>query len=365
MDERAAWLRLALTPGIASASARALLREFGLPGVLFSHPPEHGHAARIAGAEAARALLAPPAALTRQCLARAQDWLDADAAHSLVCLADADYPANLLQLADAPLLLYAAGRRELLGRPGIAVVGSRNATRQGERNAADFAGHLGRAGLCIISGLASGIDAAAHKGALDAGADTIALLGTGIDIAYPARHGALAQRIAREGLVLTEYPLGAPPQAHHFPRRNRLIAALARAVLVVEAALRSGSLITARIGAELGREVLAIPGSIHSPLSRGCHRLIREGAKLVESVADVLEELPPAASPLAPAPRAGDGPERGAHPVLAALEHEAVDLDVLALRLGRDPGSVVADLLELELAGLVERLPGNRYQRIC
>jgi len=363
MDERAAWLRLALTPGIANACARALLREFGLPGVLFAQPPQFEHAARVAGEDAARALLAPPAAQTLQALAQAQAWLDTDAAHTLVCLADADYPANLLQLADAPLLLYAAGRRELLGRPGIAVVGSRNATRQGERNAADFAAHLGRAGLCIVSGMAGGIDAAAHRGALDAGADTIAFLGTGIDIAYPARHRDLARRIAREGLLLTEYALGAAPLPHHFPRRNRLIAAQACAVLVVEAALQSGSLITARIGAELGREVLAIPGSIHSPLSRGCHRLIRDGAKLVESVADVLEELPAVARAAAPAVQAC--PHGAAHPVLAALEHDAVYLDVLALRLGRDPGSVAADLLELELAGQVERLPGNRYQRIC
>jgi DNA processing protein len=370
--EATAWLRLALTPGIGAARARALLGEFGLPTAIFdTREPQAQRAARLAahcGAAGAAALLQPPDTTVQPAVAHALAWLAGGAGRSLLCLADPDYPPALLQLADAPLILYAQGHRELLARPGLAIVGSRNATRQGEQNAAAFAAHLGRAGLCIVSGLAGGVDAAAHRGALDAGADTIALLGTGVDILYPARNRSLGERIARAGLLLSEYPLGAPPLAHHFPRRNRLIAALSRGVLVVEAALHSGSLITARLAADLGREVFAIPGSIHSPLARGCHRLIRDGAKLVETAQDVLEELrwapvaaPPAAEP--PARRGSDGPE-GAAPLLEALGHDPVDIDTLALRVGRDAGTVAALLLELELEQRVERLPGNRYQRL-
>jgi DNA processing protein len=221
--------------------------------------------------------------------------------------------------------------------------------------------------------MASGVDAAAHQGALDAGAATVALLGTGIDQVYPPRHRALAARIGSDGLLLSEYPLGAGPLAYHFPRRNRLIAALSRGVLVVEAALHSGSLITARLAAEMGREVFAIPGSIHSPLSRGGHRLIRDGAKLVESAQDVLEELRWDASAggggLAPAGPAQTPPDPGGpagpdSPLFDALGYDPVDIDSLALRLGRDAGSLAAQLLELELARRVERLPGNRYQRL-
>lgn len=368
-DERAAWLRLTLTPGLGNATARALLAAFGLPGALFAAGVRHDRVAAICGPALAAQLAAPADAGTAQRLERTARWLDGAARRSLVCLADADYPAGLLQLADPPLLLYAVGRRELLGRPGLAIVGSRSATRQGELNAAAFAAHLGRAGLCIVSGMAAGIDGAAHAGALDAAAGTIGVLGTGIDIAYPARNRALADRIADAGLLLSELAIGAGPLPHHFPRRNRLIAALARGVLVVEAAVHSGSLITARLAAEMGREVLAIPGSIHSPQSRGCHRLIRDGARLVESARDVLEELHwtgvagAAAGPLPPGDAVADagGDE---HPVLHALGFDPVDIDTLSLRLGQDAGAVAAALLELELAQRVERLAGNRYQRL-
>jgi DNA processing protein len=376
-DECTAWLRLALTPAISPARARALLGEFGLPTALFQSDSNgsrrHSRLVCLCGGEGAAALLGPPDAATAHALARSQAWLTGATGRSLVCIADADYPAGLLQLADAPILLYAAGRRELLGQAGLAIVGSRNATRQGEQNAAEFAAHLGRAGLCILSGLASGVDAAAHRGALDADAATIAVLGTGIDVVYPARNRALAAQIGRDGLLLSEFALGATAQAYHFPRRNRLIAALSRGVLVVEAALHSGSLITARLAGELGREVFAIPGSIHSPLSRGCHRLIRDGAKLVESAKDILEELswlpgPTTAAGFQKAPPGRDGgPNRvpgDGDALLDALGYDPVDIDTLARRVELDAGTVAARLLELELARCVERLPGNRYQRL-
>jgi DNA processing protein len=363
VDERAAWLRLALTPGLGAAGAQRLLREFGLPTALFDPQLPRTRLTHVCGAELASRLLGAPAPAQRAAIDAAAAWLDGAPRRFLLTLADADYPAGLFGLADAPPLLYAQGRRELLALPALAIVGSRQATRQGVANAAAFAAQLGRTGLCIVSGLARGIDVAAHRGALDAGAPTIAVLGTGCDRVYPAAHRALAAELGQDGLLLSELPLGSPPVAENFPRRNRLIAALARAVLVVEAALASGSLITARLAGELGRDVLALPGSIHAPLARGCHRLIREGARLVESAQDVLEELglpAPAAAPLAAVPGAGGL----ARALLAALGHDPVHVDELARRCGRAAGPTAALLLELELAGAVERLSGNRYQRL-
>jgi DNA processing protein len=279
-------------------------------------------------------------------------------------------------MADPPPLLYAIGRIDLLAQPALAIVGSRSATQQGAATAESFAAGLARAGLTVVSGLALGIDAAAHRGALKAAADgargsTIAVVGTGIDLVYPASNRPLTEQIRREALVLSELALGTPAIAHNFPRRNRLIAGLARGVLVVEAALRSGSLITARLAAEQGREVFAIPGSIHSPVAKGCHRLIKDGAKLVESVQDILEELRLEAGAIAASDAAAtmqtathaDLPAAQAG-VLAALGHDPVDLDQLAQRTQRPAGELTALLLELELAQHVERLPGNRYQRL-
>ena len=374
VEERAARLRLALTPGLSGGAARALLREYGLPTALFEPALAPARLAPYCGFEAACRLRAAPEGTTAEALARSQDWLDAAPRRFLLSLADADFPKPLLDLADPPVVLFAEGRRELLGEPALAIVGSRSATRQGTANAAAFAEHLCRAGLCIVSGMAEGIDAAAHRGALSAGGQTIAVLGTGIDIVYPAGNRALAGELAREGLMLSEYPAGTPPRGRHFPRRNRLIAALSRGVLVVEAAVHSGSLITARIAAELGREVFAIPGSIHSPLARGCHRLIRDGAKLVESAQDVAEELrlvPPGARPpmraaaSPPAAAAQEGTQCGdADAVLAALGHDPIDMDALVQRTGTDAGRMAARLLQLELDGAIERLPGNRFQRL-
>jgi DNA processing protein len=362
-EERAAWLRLAATPGIGPRTARHLLATFGLPDAIFAA----GLPAllRAAPEPLARLLAAPPDAAVRSVIDATEHWLAASERHALLTLADAAYPQALLATADPPPLLFAVGRIELLNRPALAIVGSRNATRQGAATAEAFAAALAARGITIVSGLALGIDAAAHVGALgaDGDASTVAVVGTGVDVVYPASHRALTQRIREAGCVVSEFALRTPAIAHNFPRRNRLIAGLARGVLVVEAALRSGSLITARLAAEAGREVFAIPGSIHSPLARGCHRLIRDGAKLVESAQDVAEDLGLARGP---APSAAAAPEDdGADAaLLAALGHDPVDIDTLAQRTGRDAAALAAALLELELAQHVERLPGNRYQRL-
>jgi DNA processing protein len=358
--EQRAWLRLSLAEGVAPRAVRDLLSAFGLPAAIFS--AGHATLARVAGETAATALLSPERA---SAIDQALAWLRSDGSRSLITLADADYPAPLLQLTDPPPLLYVQGRRDLLSRPALAIVGSRSATRQGEANAEAFAAHLAGCGLTIVSGLARGIDSAAHRGALGAEASTIAVLGTGADIVYPTSNRPLAARIARQGLLVSEYPLGTPGLAHNFPRRNRLIAAAARGVLVVEAALHSGSLITARVAAELGRDVMAIPGSIHSPVTHGCHQLLREGARLVESAQDVLEELRmdavPRPGPVADAP---DLPGQRDATLLHAIGFDPVDLDTLARRTGLEPGLLSARLLELELTQDVERIAGNCYQRL-
>jgi DNA processing protein len=367
-DELAAWLRLIHTPGVGRDGARRLLAAFGAPQAVFDAAPAARRA--VLGPEAA-ALDTPPEPLPAL-LDATWRWLheaDEGPRHVLV-LGDPAYPAAWLETADPPLLLYAIGRIERLAAPSIAVVGSRNPTPQGAENARAFARALGDAGLTVVSGLALGIDGAAHEGALESTGSTVAIVGTGLDRVYPKRHLALARRIGREGLIVGEYPLGTPPLAPNFPRRNRLIAGLARGTLVVEAALQSGSLITARLAAEAGREVFAIPGSIHSPQSRGCHALIRQGAKLVETAAHVLEELRlEAPAPRTPAavgetdPPAGGAASKGDR-VLAALGHDPVTLDALAARTGWPPAELSAHLLDLELAGEVARLPGQLFQRL-
>jgi DNA processing protein len=297
----------------------------------------------------------------RDAVARALDWAGADA-HYVITLADETYPRALLEIADPPVVLYAHGRLELLQRPALAIVGSRNASAQGESNAEHFARTLSNAGLTIVSGLALGIDAAAHRGGLGGASSTIAVLGTGVDVVYPNRNAELAAEIARRGLLVSEFALGTPAIAHNFPRRNRLISGLARGCLIVEAAIASGSLITARCAADQGRDVFAIPGSIHSPLAKGCHALIKTGAKLVESADDVLAELagfqPTArASTLASAPAADTG-------LLAVMGHDPVDVDSLCERAGLSPEEVTSQLLRLELDGRVTALPGGLYQRL-
>ncbi len=357
-DELAAWLRLLGTPQVGAVTARRLLAAFGDPRALFDAAPSAW--AEVVGHATAAALRQPPELLTALADATWR-WLDADSAEPrhLLTVADPAYPAALLQTADPPLLLYAIGRADLLQAPSIAVVGSRNPTPQGAENARAFAAAFSRAGLTVVSGLALGIDGAAHEGALGGPGSTIAVVGTGLDRVYPKRHLGLARRIATEGLLVSEYPLGTPPLAGNFPRRNRLIAGLTRGTLVVEAALQSGSLITARLAAEAARDVFAIPGSIHAPQARGCHALIKQGAKLVDAAADVLEELhfAPAAATEEPAPRSAD-------PLLEALGHDPVTLDALSARLGESPAALSVRLLELELSGDVARLPGQLFQRV-
>lgn len=287
----AAWLRLTATPGVSALSGRRLLAAFGLPQTVLAR--DAARLREVAEPAVVRALSAPPDAAMSELLDRTLKWLEAPG-HTLVTVADAAYPARLLDLADPPLVLYINGNAARLSGPALGIVGARHATAQGLRNAEAFS----EAGLTVVSGLALGIDAAAHGAALAGPGGTVAVIGTGADIVYPARHHALAHRIVDAGgAIVSEFPLGTPGIPNHFPRRNRIIAALSRGVLVVEAAERSGSLITARLASEIGREVFAIPGSIHAELSRGCHKLIRQGAKLVESAVDVFEEFADLALP--------------------------------------------------------------------
>ncbi|HEX6722286.1 MAG TPA: DNA-processing protein DprA [Burkholderiaceae bacterium] len=359
----AAWLRLLLTPGLGRAAARKLLATFGPPQAVFDSSGARRR--ECIGAQAAAALDREPEALTPT-LHRLRAWLAEGPARDWVALDDARYPQALLQSPDPPLLLYAIGRCELLNTPSIAIVGSRNPTPQGADNARAFAEQLGRAGLTIVSGMALGIDGAAHSGALAGGAGTIAVVGTGLDRVYPRAHRDLAHQIAERGLMVSEFDLGTESLAANFPQRNRIIAGLSLGTLVVEAALESGSLITARQALEAGRDVFAIPGSIHSPQSRGCHALIKQGAKLVDDVRDVLEELRwSSPAPLSPDPAGDDGAaaDDATDPLLAAMGYDPVDLDQLQARTGWPTAQLSARLLELELHNAVSRLPGNRYQR--
>ena len=351
----AGWLRLTLTPGLGPSTIRQLLKKFGLPEQVLSR--SRSELARMAPRAAFDAL---DSAEVAEAVTQAREWA-AQESHEVVTLADEAYPRPLLEIADPPTLLYAQGRLELLGRPALAVVGSRNATTQGERNAEAFARSFSEAGLTIVSGLALGIDAAAHRGGLAGRGSTIAVLGTGIDVTYPVRNASLAHDISRAGLLLSEFPLGTKPAAQNFPRRNRLISGLARGCLVVEAAPASGSLITARAAAEQGREVFAIPGSIHSPLSKGCHALIKAGAKLVESAEDVLSELSGIANEGAPTSKS---PASDADPLLEQMGFDPVDVDSLCARSALSAEQVSSRLLRLELAGLVAVLPGGLYQRL-
>ena len=353
----ASWLQLSLTPGLGASTLRSLLKQFGLPEAVLARP--RGELVSFIGSATLETL---HSTRVREAVERALEWAAIES-HSVVTLADETYPRSLLEIADPPALLYAHGRVQLLRQPALAIVGSRNASAQGERNAEEFARTLSASGLTIVSGLALGIDAAAHRGGLAGGASTVAVLGTGIDIVYPTRNAELAAEIARSGLLLSEFPLGTPAIAHNFPRRNRLISGLARGCLVVEAALASGSLITARCAAEQGRDVFAIPGSIHSPLSKGCHALIKSGAKLVESADDVLAELG-GFRPSGYANTAAAGAPQSDSALLAVMGHDPVDVDSLCARAGLSAEQVASELLRLELDGRVTALPGGLYQRL-
>jgi DNA processing protein len=361
--ELAQWIRLEQTPGVGSETARKLLAAFGLPANVFS-----ASAAALrqwVSERIADTLAAPPSEAIRSQIDKTLAWAE-QPGNRILTLSDADYPAALLDIPDPPVMLYAKGRTELLRCPALAVVGSRNATAQGVANAEKFSEALSRAGLTIVSGQALGIDAAAHEGGLRGPGSTVAVIGTGADIVYPARNRGLAHRIAAEGCIVSEYALGTPPVASNFPRRNRIISGLSRGVLVIEAAAQSGSLITARMAGDQGRDVFAIPGSIHSPLSKGCHQLIRQGAKLVDSAADILEEFgnhaAGASMPAAPAD-VGQAP-LAAHPILAAMGFDPIDIDTLASRCRTDIACLTGELLKLELDGLVELLSGGSYRRL-
>jgi DNA processing protein len=379
-EELGAWLRLVLTPGVGPESARRLLAAFGEPQALFAQTETA--LCQVVNAKQAQALRLMPdgcADLTRDTL----DWLQAanGPGRCVITLGDADYPAPLLDIPDPPLMLYALGQTAQLAtlraQQALAMVGSRNPTPQGAENARAFACSLAASGLTVVSGLALGVDGAAHEGALQGGLQsgfqagatgrlaTIAVVGTGLDRVYPRQHRDLAHRVTQNGLILSEYPLGTPPLSPNFPRRNRLISGLSQATLVVEAALQSGSLITAKQALEQGRDVMAIPGSIHSAQAKGCHALIKQGAKLVESVQDVLEELrmPNALAqmPLALAAGDEDAPD---DELLRALGHDPVSLDALQARCGWTTARLQAQLLELELMGQVGRLPGGLFQRM-
>ncbi len=354
------WLRLTLTPGIGGETQRKLLRAFGLPEAIFS--AAHGDLREIIGDRLATTLLGTDNAAIVQ---TACDWATGDNQH-IVTIADPEYPQALLEIADPPTLIYVRGRLDLLNRPALAMVGSRNPTPQGVQNAERFAAAFADAGLVIASGLALGIDAAAHRGALAAGGDTIAFIGTGIDRIYPARNKDLALEIGAKGTIVSEFPLGTTVTAFNFPKRNRLISGLSQGVLVVEAAIESGSLITARLAGEQGREVFAIPGSIHSPQSRGCHKLIKQGAKLVETAQDVLEELSwgRLAEPAVPRAEQAVG-AAGHNDLLAHMGFDPCGLDDLAGRSGLTADTLSVMLLHLELDGHVASLPGGRYQRLA
>lgn len=379
-DQLATWIRLERTHGVGPRTAPALLAAFGSPEAIFA--ADHASLSAHVSPAQARALLQPVSADTQRLIEATLRWLE-QPGHGVLTLGQPGYPALLAAIPDPPLLLYIKGCPELLAGPALAIVGSRNASAQGMANAQGFAEALSGAGLSIVSGLALGVDAAAHEGALKGPGSTIAVIGTGPDLVYPTRNRALCERIAADGCIVSEYPVGTPPLPSNFPKRNRIISGLAAGVLVVEAAAQSGSLITARQAAEQGREVFAIPGSIHAALSKGCHLLIREGAKLVDGAGDVLEAM--AWSPLAGRRRLSlplslsdqdadaDANAAAQHApldaatddrLLAALGHDPVDLDTLLALVGGTPGELSTRLLMLELAGTIVRLPGAHFQRI-
>lgn len=366
------WLWLTQAPGVGAEAVRRLLAAFGdAAGVAAAGP---GGWRSVTSPDVAQALGARRPEVWQTRLAAARRWLDdAPERRRLWTIADADYPPALRQLPDPPVALFAEGDTRLPSAGCVAMVGSRRASAQGLELAREFAAGLSAAGLTVISGLAQGIDGAAHEGALRGAGRTVAVVGTGLDQVYPRRHLALAEQIAREGLLLSEYPPGTPPLPAHFPRRNRIIAGLSVGTLVVEAAQQSGSLITARLALEYGREVLAIPGSIRSQQSGGCHQLIRDGATLVTSVQDVLGCLLPlvatqlsvSACATPPVDAAGTlPPATDEHPLLAAMGGDPTTLDQLTQRTGWSAEQLQIELLTLELEGRVGRLPGGLFQGI-
>jgi DNA processing protein len=352
-DDALPWLRLTLVPGVSPGAQRALLRELKTPCDVLGASSRD--IARLAGQPAADALAKGP---SQELLETTLRWLEQPGCY-LLPLGDSRYPRALLDTTDPPTALYAQGRIELMNAPAFAIVGSRNATPMGARDAEAFAAGVSRAGFTVVSGLALGIDAAAHRGGLSARGSSIAVMGTGPDLVYPRKNLELAHELAQRGCLVSEFPMGTPSAAGNFPRRNRLISGLSRGVLVVEAAFQSGSLITAKCALEQGRDVFAVPGSIHAPLAKGCHWLIKEGAKLVESTDDILRELgvEGCAAAIGADEPAGD-------PLLDSMGYLPVSIDQLVQRFGLDAAKLAARLSCLELDGRVQALAGGWFQRM-
>lgn len=348
----ASWLKLTLIPGLGNEGLRRLLQALGSPHAILAAPASE--LSRYVKPSIARAIVN---GIDDTSLEQIAVWLE-DPLNHIVTLTDAEFPQSLLNISDPPLVLYIKGRLDLLNVRSLAVVGSRSASTQGLRNAEAFAQTVSDSGLCVISGMAHGIDAAAHRGGLFGASSSIAVVGTGLDKIYPAANRELAHQLAQHGTIISEFPLGTPPLAANFPRRNRIISGLSAGCLVVEASLQSGSLITARMAIEQGREVFAIPGSIHSPQSKGCHELIKQGAKLVECAQDILEELNVSLS-------SRSSNSLVEHPLFAHLGFDPVDLDTLAARSNLTIAELSAILLQLELDGTIVNLPGGLYQRIA
>jgi DNA processing protein len=363
----AQWLGLNQTPGLGNAALCQLLTKFGSPAAIYN--ASISQLREVVDAEIARKI---SQGVDIDAITPTLVWLKKDYAH-IVTLADSEYPKKLLEINNPPAVLYAIGHLHWLNHPSIAMVGSRSATPQGEKNAENFAQSLCELGLCVVSGMALGIDGAAHRGALKANGATIAVVGTGLDIVYPARHRDLAHKITERGLIISEFPLGTPSKAQNFPRRNRLISGLSLGCLVVEANIDSGSLITARLATEQGREVFAIPGSIHSPVAKGCHLLIKQGAKLVENTLDILEEIKnllpitkPSNSPnglIGPiAESTESAPE--VNTVLALMGFDAINFETMLTLSRLTTEALSAMLMVLELDGKITVLAGNKYQRL-
>jgi DNA processing protein len=347
----ASWITLSQIPGLGNEGFRKLLEAFGSPESVLQ--ASSASISKFVKPSLAKAIVT---GIDNAIFLSVASWLE-DPLNRIITLADSEYPQALLNTADPPLLIYVKGRLDLLNLPALSVVGSRNATSQGMRNAEAFSKSASEAGLCVVSGMAHGIDAAAHIGGLQGTGSSIAVVGTGLDKVYPAANRELAHQLAQAGTIISEFHLGTPPLPSNFPRRNRIISGLSLGCLVVEASLQSGSLITARMALEQGRDVFAIPGSIHSPQSKGCHLLIKQGAKLVENSQDILEELGLTRT----FTRSSDTPD---HPLFVHLGFDPVDTDSLAQLSGLTISELSAILLQLELDGCIASLPGGLYQRI-
>lgn len=364
IKDQLAWVKLSLVPTVGGQRFCQLLNAFGQPDQIFA--ASQAQLSKVVSQKTAQHI---KAATFEEQLAATENWL-AEPDNHIITLADEHYPKRLLEISDPPPLLYAKGNTALLNQHSLAMVGGRNATKQGESNAENFAQAISDQDYCIVSGMALGIDGAAHRGALAGSGKTIAVVGTGLDIVYPAKHRELAHQIAQSGLLLSEFPLGTPSISANFPKRNRIISGLSAGCLVVEANTNSGSLITARLAAEQGREVYAIPGSIHSPMAKGCHQLIKQGAKLVESTQDVLEELPtqnidPIATQASVAVNNEDQTEKSVeHPLIQFIGFEPTHIELIVQRSGLSTQEVSAELMLLTLENQVEALAGQQYQRL-